>query len=442
MPTYVYMSANTQSDVAIQLHNTGPNDEDWNRFKDVRASVPRTSTHQRVMTVDRTASGGDHTIIAELRFYIDGVFIIALEVMLTAGNFTNEIYWSWRTATKTTGRFVTDHDPHTTTVPIGGWTYTFTVKGKGTIGFDDIYVSLQSTLDRAKWMEILASRIGTRPLNEVRIPGTHDSGTSSITSTSPWAPDSEWWQTFNRGTVAAWSRTQSRGIGNQLLDGIRYFDFRIAPSANGQGYSLIHALQGDDIQASLNAIRDFLRNSTKEIIILDFNTFLNMQPADHNALVTIINNILGTYIIHPSVGVTITLNTLWASSQRIIVAYADDTTVDNNPQTLWRRQNAATSTVSSPWPDTDDIQTLHNTLTNNLANRTFAMFFVLQSILTPGAIQILWTNNSLEQWATQVTNPEVANWVVNEWNLQRPNIIMCDFYEVNDIAGRVINLNL
>lgn len=443
MPTYVYLTTQAPGEVSLSLVNTGPDTAFWGDFKLERTSVPANSNETRVMQVDRNPGVFDHTTVAELRLSIGGRFIIALEVMLSSGTspIKSAIWWGWRAATRETGRFETDHNPHVASVSVGGWNYTFTVQGRGTVGFDDIYITLVAAIDRARWMEALGGVIGGRPLNTVRLPGSHDSGTATITANSAFAPDSSWWHQFAPGTVANWARSQSRTIAQQLADGIRYFDLRVAPAAAGGGFVLVHAMEGERVDAALAAVAAFLRANPFEIVILDFNHFFNMTAELHNQLVGLITGTLGVATIAPPARrPTVTPRDLWAGTERVIVAYADDATVDRFPTVLWRRQEGATSTIAAPFPDTNDIDTLHTFLTDRLAVRRMDRFFVLQGILTPGVQQIAsWT--SLEQWATDVTNPAVRGWAVNEWAARQPNIIMVDFYERNDIAGTVIDMN-
>lgn len=329
--------------------------------------------------------------------------------------------------------------PHITSFFVSGYRYSLTVQGAAAAGFDDIYITIAAVLDKSRWMEAAGDSVANVPLNQIRLPGSHDSGTSSITSDSPWEPDAEPWH-VSKTIVAAWSKTQSRPIDQQLLDGIRYFDLRVAPAASGNGFAFVHALEGDPVTPALQAVRAFVETHNKEIVILDFNKFYSSTAFDHTALVKQIIDTLGPVLIPPSANVTVKPLQLWKGPGRVVVAYADDAEVAKRPAQLWPRQQAATSAISSPWPNTNDPEVLKTKLDEYLGSRAMWKFFVLQSILTPAAAQIAWPTYSLKRWATEVTNPEVSKWIP-AWNKKQPNIIMSDFYEESDIVGKIIESN-
>ena len=118
----------------------------------------------------------------------------------------------------------------------------------------------------------MAAVLGPKTLSEVVLPGSHDSGTSGIDDIS--------------GPAVA--KAQTRTIGEQLADGIRYFDFRVHEAlhgdcANPSVFRFYHGRAlGDDVGGGhhysyqlidgLQAVKDFCQDpaNAKEIIILDF----------------------------------------------------------------------------------------------------------------------------------------------------------------------------
>jgi hypothetical protein len=130
------------------------------------------------------------------------------------------------------------------------------------------------------WMgDLLHSQspYATKPINQIMIPGSHDSGTFGMSASA---------------------RTQSLTIGQQLEIGIRYFDFRVRIN-NGVYY--FHHTQGSDNHLckkgddptkpgipdsyAFKQIRDFLLAHPNEILILKYQNFSEFGHDDYWDLV-------------------------------------------------------------------------------------------------------------------------------------------------------------
>ncbi|WP_158708716.1 hypothetical protein [Streptomyces bikiniensis] len=83
------------------------------------------------------------------------------------------------------------------------------------------------TLD--SWMEQLRGSVGDRPFNRIVMPGSHDSGSWSITKNSGTCPYGESADVARKwpALAASMSRTQSGSLTRQLEAGARYFDLRL-----------------------------------------------------------------------------------------------------------------------------------------------------------------------------------------------------------------------
>lgn len=136
------------------------------------------------------------------------------------------------------------------------------------------------------WMTTLYNAgIGfeNRPLSNITIPGTHDAGCYII-------------HPFPSNTFDAFSRTQTVNIGQQLADGIRYFDIR--PKVSGNNFRVHHNVYwGDQIDGDngiLSQVTDFmnsLTNNDRELVILNFSHFEGFNNnARHNDLIQAIRD--------------------------------------------------------------------------------------------------------------------------------------------------------
>lgn len=131
------------------------------------------------------------------------------------------------------------------------------------------------------WMSEMSDIIGDKKLSQIVLPGTHDSGTSGIGGAN--------------GNVA---KTQVKTIGEQLSDGIRYFDIRLTENAHRDcadpSVWWIHHGERDSyrFQDAVTQIKDFVKDPShkNELIVLDLQETV-LKYNDGRAL-----NVLFDYI--------------------------------------------------------------------------------------------------------------------------------------------------
>lgn len=124
------------------------------------------------------------------------------------------------------------------------------------------------------WMALMSRHIGEKPLRQIRIPGSHDSGTYNITSESPIGMDAsplaEPGKTID--AVAPWAKAQGLNFLEQLNAGIRYLDLRVQ---DGEcGYEITHSMISVGLNQLFEQLEEFYANwgNVNEIIILDFQS--------------------------------------------------------------------------------------------------------------------------------------------------------------------------
>ncbi len=277
---------------------------------------------------------------------------------------------------------------------------------------------LSALSDPANWMGALADRIGDVPLNQVVIPGTHDSGTSSITGRNPdpslggipFSPD-QFGQPGLQQRVNAldmlmghavlkskfvpWGRAQDISIVQQLMAGVRYLDLRVCggPRPDPALY-ICHGLYGGEMQRTvLNPIESFIRAHPKEVVILDFHHFASvgnnntLTSAQDQRLVGELTSTFAGRLIPPgTLGANMTLNDIWGTTGRVIILYRNSLTVRSNP-TFWPYGD-----TDIAWANTDRLATLEQRVKANLQCRCDTLnehsslgsrFFDLQLQMTP-----------------------------------------------------------
>lgn len=246
--------------------------------------------------------------------------------------------------------------------------------------------------------------------------------------------------------VRRWGKTQNLNITQQLIAGIRYFDFRVAVHPQTNEFRLVHGLYGGLVSHALRDINTFLMDNPREIVILDFNHFYNMSSSDHQKLLSEILTRFG-HVIPPrpfspgSYGLwNMTLQNLWSSPYRVIPIY-HHALVDVFPN-VWPREF-----IESPWCNTSNVNSLINFLDNNYKNRHRQhndTFYNWQGILSPSAKDIaLHPASTLESHMAAKATPAMVNWL-QSGTVPGPreiNICTADFVEKYDFIPTVIELN-
>jgi hypothetical protein len=122
----------------------------------------------------------------------------------------------------------------------------------------NLLYSVTAPPEAADWMGRLSEADAGIRLRDLVVPGTHDSASYTIAG----------WKPFS-----AVGRTQNLTIPEQLESGARYIDVRFAgASSDAAKLSIWHGcLEGGDLEATLNQIKDFLDGpkGQKEFLLLE-----------------------------------------------------------------------------------------------------------------------------------------------------------------------------
>lgn len=317
--------------------------------------------------------------------------------------------------------------------------------------------------DTSRWMELLEQHSAQKTLRQLFIPGAHDAATAAITADSPWGSGSQellgkfpkWLQKWLlklggkklKEAVCAWSRAQGMSITAQLNAGIRYFDLRVARHKDNEFY-FTHSLLSGRVSAGLSEFADFLPAHPKEIVILDFQHFYSMSPADHDRFASTLSTKFDYKLIERP-GQFAPLSSIWAKNQQVVLLYNGDSegqqALTAHPK-FWDRNKS----IRSMWCDkrSHSLGDLHDCLRDEVSNySTLALnvFFVLQGVLSPDAGMIVagalhGSPRSLKDLAEKY-NTAVVGWFENEWSRFPLNILMIDWVEVGALVHKCIELN-
>jgi len=359
-------------------------------------------------------------------------------------------------------------------IPIEGY-FGFAKYNSENITVENVQVTTKSkelNWSPTTWMKDLALEIQSKEIMRVAIPGTHDSGTYEINENSEDSPDSpsfvntiKSWAGIKgvilltpivgpllaitiaafvkknlNSIIADWAKSQQQNIGQQLNNGIRYLDLRVAEKSENE-FHIVHSKYSANIDNILQDVANFVKTNPNEIIILDFNHFYNMTCKSHEELIKKIKGKIGDAMAPRSMTAKAKVNELWNANKSIIVLYSNEPSLKNNPN-LWSENS-----IDSPWPNKTNVTDLKKELDSKLPNSK-NVFFVLQGILTPstkmiaeGLIPSSTYPSSLKELATQVT-PKVGDWA-SKWTEKNVNIVIADWAEeYPDFVKNIVNLNI
>lgn len=293
-------------------------------------------------------------------------------------------------------------------------------------------------MSNATWMADMHTEIGELTLRQLLFPGTHDSGTCDIKSTSGYAPDGSLllnglYGLGLRGLViseitANWAKAQGTTIRQQLDAGIRYLDFRVCTGPGG--LSICHTLYSTGMESVVAQVKAFVEANPKEIVLLDISHFYGLNDGDHDRFIKSLKEAFGKALVPQGATTSAKVKDLWEAGTRVIVFYAHEKMVEKHSE-LWPQ-----GSISSPWVNKQKVSDLYTELKKELARAPQDKFFGLQGILTPnggmiaaGLVPFTSDPGSLEALGRQVS-PAVVGWVKEEW-CDDPglNVVLVDWAE-------------
>jgi hypothetical protein len=331
-----------------------------------------------------------------------------------------------------------------------------------------ITVRIFNAVPTATWMEALSTSLSDKPLCNVAMPGTHDSGTYQWNKELGASPDSDLCMTIQSalegsggkgllglgvgGMIAdhvlelvydRMCKCQDLSISDQLNAGIRYLDLRVAWNESVSGFYTCHGVYCVELKVILDQIAAFLTQHNKEIVVCDFNHFYKLDPEHHKALAALITDRLGDKMaVQGQLDPNSTVQEYWDKGVQVVAVYHEDETQKASNGKLWFR-----GVLHSPWPNKNQTKDLHENLAGHIRARNKNKFFVLQGILTPDGelikqeiMESSGTGTSIKSIARRVSG-KVVDWVDDEWKSETHNIVIVDFFEHCSVVPAIIHLN-
>ena len=303
----------------------------------------------------------------------------------------------------------------------------------------------------SKWMANVPMEKQLCPINQLTIPGSHNSGSFWFDTSMELAPDRPkivssisdnvgFLGNTLKSFVNKWALTQSWNINQQLCGGIRYFDFRVAYRKASDEFRFVHGLYGNAVDEILEEIKTFLKENPKEIVWLDFNHLYDMMEEEHIRLATLVNQCFGNMLHSPRPDRSIaSLQDLWLAGEQVIVFYHNTLVIEMFPSFF------PDVFITSKWPNTDEHEKVIKHVTcQGMASKEPGQYNVTQAIVTPQTATIFKNlRGSLKGSLTCKLNKDILSLLRSSLG-QKPlsfNIVLLDHVEFDDLISTVIGYN-
>ncbi|MDP6537964.1 MAG: phosphatidylinositol-specific phospholipase C domain-containing protein [Planctomycetota bacterium] len=289
---------------------------------------------------------------------------------------------------------------------------------------------------RTDWVAALHAEHPRTRLVDLVLPGTHDSGSHAITSDSPPAPGEPRLYSSFGALASAWARTQERSIAEQLSDGIRYLDLRVARH-EGE-LVLVHGLVSRKLAGALEEIRSFAQAHPGEPVLLDFQA-MPKAPA-HPELDALLQDSLSAHLFEAAAPLdTWTLGALWESGRSLVAIF------DHHGFAARRTAYVSRRVLDSVWTDSRTLEGLRERLDASIRSRAPDRLQCAYLTFTPRLETILSSPGRARSGLAGFTEPlrELPGRWLARWLDAglRPNVISVDFYDRTDVVSAAIAAN-
>ncbi|XP_066562162.1 PI-PLC X domain-containing protein 1 [Amia ocellicauda] len=192
------------------------------------------------------------------------------------------------------------------------------------------------------WMSQLPEQLWDMALYTLAIPGSHDALSYCLDMESPLIRSEsavlksmdKVFPCITRPVIYKWATTQEKNIVEQLTEGIRYFDLRIAhkPQDSSDDLYYTHVVYTiRTVREVLKEVALWLTSHPKEIVILACSHFEGLNRDLHEKLISSLKTIFGSRLC--PYRELLTLRSLWESGYQVIVSY-EDVEAEQHPE-LW-----------------------------------------------------------------------------------------------------------
>ncbi|MDT3697825.1 MAG: phosphatidylinositol-specific phospholipase C domain-containing protein [Thermincola sp.] len=308
----------------------------------------------------------------------------------------------------------------------------------------NLWFSTSLVIDRMRWMESQYDTLRTKPLWQVTLPGSHDSGAynmgtervhSSCFDAPEWLPGS---------ATRLFATAHNQDIAGQLQNGCRFFDLR--PYYKDEKFYAYHDVLGANFEDMLDDVADFLNNTSRELVILKVSHFCSYNFTDtetkkdtktHEKLVGLIKKKLGDkmYANMSANLLTTSIGEFVGQGSKVIVWY-DDHYIEGM-QGFWREIS-----IFDSYSDTDECCKMECDQLKKMIKRSGSSnkLFLLSWTLTFKDLNSLTKGASLQTIAAKA-NRGLGRFLAEYADDCQVNVLYVDFLRDARVTDCAIILN-
>lgn len=231
------------------------------------------------------------------------------------------------------------------------------------------------------WMSTLTQEVKQKKINEIFLPGSHDSGAYKVDFSTPLATSflhglarfAGKYLPFAGSIIKNWTITQDKDIKGQLEQGIRALDLRIARNPNTGEFYLSHTFACVPLKEVLEQINQFLKENPEEVIVINMKPDWDHKEGmdDHEVeMLNSVNNILGSLLLKPNekniFDDSTTIANMVANNKRVLFNYQPrklEQIEKSNINIAWIKKN-----IGNFWDDVSKIKEKINKLKEGVTN--------------------------------------------------------------------------
>ncbi|KAF6202402.1 hypothetical protein GE061_004801 [Apolygus lucorum] len=295
--------------------------------------------------------------------------------------------------------------------------------------------------DLKTWITDLPAYLRKIPINQLAIPGSHNGLTYKINAKSIIALDCDdalkRISSISKSILARWSSCQRVSILKQLESGVRYFDLRVEYDPHRSEFWCVHLMKAEQLPEALQDIDTFLNNHPNEILILDFQHFLNFTSRpDHLKLITFLHDFFGKRLCPERSIADVTVEWMNLLNHQIIIVYRHDICSETDFFDGYR--------FPVVYPISSDPHLMLDSMSSHLAHSTSKNWcLVLKTVMEPNLRMVL--RCPFANFRSKIAKsllPHILTLLV-PLRTYHPNVIVADFVELDNAAfpRAIVNLN-